>query len=372
MIYVNFRNTFCWLIVAILVMCPSVFQSQSGDWRYAYFFSGRGEFAKVEVATNRVVARGSLLEVKEAHHLFPEFFRETGIGVDCYDRNTGRLYVVGPEEAFLSRDQDGRGTVRYRVIIFELSTLRLIGHVRLAEPVYIGPNLLLTPDGSRLLISYEVVSDDDKHWVFVKEVFDTKSLERVELKRERVAREPYDPEALAKAHFSAKARFAADGKTIIDEAPPKAVGRVLMEGEYEIADGKVQARLLPPWPDEVGKYLKEHPGFQPHRLDEAGRRYLLWELKQNQDFAGKYRHRYSTGRFALYDGLAAKKVREFSVKELEGDFPNIVAISPDGDVMYFAVGNDKLYAVNFRDMTPVRIELSGMSALHVQCLFADR
>jgi hypothetical protein len=306
-----------------------------------------------------VVAHGSLLDVKEARQLFPEGFRETSISVCCYDRNTGRLYVIAPEGAFLSWDKYGRGTIRTRVVVFELPTLRLIGSVALAEPVYQGPNLLLTPDSQRLLVSYEVVPDEGKHWVFMKEVFDTKGLERVVLKREQVAREPFDPQALAKARFSEKARFAADGKTILDE-------------EYEIVNGQVRHREWPPASEELLVYLKEHPKFHLERLDEAGRRILMWELICEENFAGRYRTRYATGRFALYDALAVKKLREFSVKELEGDYPKIVAISPNSQMMYFAVGNDRLYAVKLTDMTPVGITLSGLSAQDVQCVFADR
>jgi hypothetical protein len=338
-----------------------------------------GRFIKIEVATNRVVTRGSLLEVKEARALFPESFRETGIGVHCYDRNTGRLYVTAPQNAFLSWDKHGRGTVRYRVVIFELPTFRLMGNIELTEPVYIGPNILLTPDGDRLLVSYEVVSDDDKHWVFVKEEFNTKSLERIESKREAVSRTPYNPIAVAKARFSDKAYFAPDGETIYDE-------------EYAIKGELVTLRPKRQLPAKVEQFVKEHPNFFRHGpmwLDESGRRILLWEMdyreRVRKHFDGstgktteeKYTIEYATGRFAIYDALAEKRLREWRVQELEGDTPKLISIAPDGRLMYFSKWVDEqygeLYAVDLtKEAPPVRLPLFGLDAYHVQCFFADR
>jgi len=360
MIYEAFRKSLCWSLGVVLLVGPFSFPSQSDNWSYAYFFSGVGEFVKVEVATNRVVARGSLLEVEEARHLFPPFFRETGIGVCCYDRNMGWLYVLAPKEAFLSWDKKGNATARYRVVIFELPAFRLIGSAELAEPVYKGPNLLLTPDGKRLLVSYKVVSDDEAYWVFIREIYETRGLKRIQLKRIRVEQEPFDPKALARARFTRKARFAADGETIID-------------GFYEIVGDEVFPHRPAPWPEEVSKYKQTHPDFFVVRLDEGGRRLLLWELKQNQKVKGRYYQRYATGRFALYEALARPRLREYRLAELEGSLPRVVAVTPGGEKVYFAVGKEKLYAIEVaKGMKADRIDLGGLSALHVTCVFADR
>jgi hypothetical protein len=104
-------------------------------------------------------------------------------------------------------------------------------------------------------------------------------------------------------------------------------------------------------------------------LDEAGRRVLLWEVQKGGD--------QSTGRFALYDALATKKVREFYLKELEGHYPKVVATRPDGQAVYFAVekesGKEELYAVDVsKDMTATRIELLRIAPLNAHYVFADR
>ncbi|RMD63664.1 hypothetical protein D6833_05385 [Candidatus Parcubacteria bacterium] len=356
MSYQTFRNTICWSIVVILLAYSSSIQSQDNNWRYAYFFSGIGKFVKVEVATNRVVARGSLLEIEGARHLFPEF--EPNISVWGYDRHTGWVYVTAPIEDLASKKSDP--VLRYRVVVLTLPEFQLVGHAELAEPVYQGPNLLLTPDGKRLLVSYEVVSDDDAYWVFVREIYDTRGLRRIELKRARVAREPYDPEAVARARFTRKARFAADGETIID-------------GRYEIVGDRVFPHRPAPWPEEVSKYRQAHPDFFVVRLDKGGRRLLLWELKQNQKVKGRYYQRYATGRFALYEALATPRLREYRLAELEGGFPRVVAVTPGGDKVYFAVGKEKLYVIEVtKGMKVNQIDLGGLSALHVTCVFADR
>jgi|GEM_PF-4136996 len=167
-----------------LLMGGVAVEGQKRQWPYVYFFSGLGDYLKVEVATDQV-PRGSLLKLEEIRSLLPERFRETSIGIGCCDRNTGWLYVLSPESAFISWDRTGHGTIRYRLVVLALPEFRLVGHTELAEPIDKGPNLLLTPDRKQLWVSYQVVSEEEAYWVFVREIFQTRGLKRVALRRER-------------------------------------------------------------------------------------------------------------------------------------------------------------------------------------------
>jgi hypothetical protein len=180
-----------------------------------------------------------------------------------------------------------------------------------------------------------------------------------------MAKKSASPEAILKVKLSQKARFAPDGKTIINTTDASSE-------EYEIVGDQVSRRVRAPWPKDVLEYRNTHVDFFTEQVDELNPRFLLWELKQNQEVNGRYRQRYATGRFAFYDPQSRPQLKEFVIKELEGDNPKIVAITPDRGKMYFAVG-EKLYALNLtRGIPPVNINMGGLSGLDMKCIFADR
>jgi hypothetical protein len=249
---------------------------------------------------------------------------------------------------------------RFWVLVLELPTFKLIGRMDLMEGDF-SPNMLLTPDGERLLMSYKVTSYEpgSKNFIFFREVYDTQRFKRLDQKRYEVPREPYDPKALAKARFSNKARFAADGKTIVDEG-------------YEVIDSQVRVYQSAPLPKEVLEYLKTHPHFSIEELDEVGRRILLPERKPDQQHPG-YHEDYYTGRVALYDALPRPNIREFYLEALAGQYPKIFGIWPDGRGFFFAKGSEELYAVKVdNDIKPIRLPLHGLQPRLSECIFADR
>jgi hypothetical protein len=351
-------------------MVPISAQEEAG---YAYFFDFAGKFIKVELATNRVVAHGALMEVEGLKGVLPTWRGECNTCRVRYDPNLNRLYILASVDG-----QHSYETMTLRVLAVELPRFKLVGKVDIskAKPGEVG--MLVTPDGNRLLVGYEAPSQGE-NWVFVRETYDTRSFKRMDSKRQAVPRDPYDPIAVAKARFSDKAYFAPDGETIYDE-------------EYAIKGELVAPRPKRSLPAEVERFVKENPNFSrysPIWLDESGRRILVWEMEYRErirkHFDGstgktteeKYSTEYATGRFAIYDALAGKKLRELRIKELEGDTPKLISITPDGRLMYFSKWVDEqygeLYAVDLmKEVPPVQLQLFGLDSYHAQCFFADR
>lgn len=327
---------------------------QSHPVRFAYLIDVGGKYIKVALATHRVVARGSLEEIEELRSVMPEGREATPAALVRYDPTYNRLYVLavqGPGHDI------GQPTKRW-VLVLKLPTFELVRRIDLVEGD-VSPSMLLTPDGERLLVSYEVndpkAKNNAENFVFLREVYDTKSFQRVEQQRYEVPREPYDPKAIARVHFSNEARFAADGQTIID-------------GLYEIVNGQVYRRQPPSLPKEVRQYLKRtegRPYFLIKRLDRIGRRLLLWEVQDGG--------RQATGRFMLYDELAHPRLQEFYVKELEGRYPKIIAIWPDGRGFFFAKGDKELYVVKVANgLRAIRLETGDLQPSLCECIFTDR
>ncbi|RMG46481.1 MAG: hypothetical protein D6723_16985 [Acidobacteria bacterium] len=341
--------------------------------KYAYFFDIFGKFIKVEISTSQVVAHGSLMEIKGVREFLPNWRGKCETCRVRYDPKLHRLYVL----TYLDFHPLSE-TMALRILALEFPSFRLIGKVDIGKVKIGDVGFLITPDGRHLLISYEIPSQGQS-WTFVKETYNTRNLERVELKQEVIPRIPYDPVALARARFSHKAYFAPDGTTIYD-------------GEYAIQGERVTRRSKPRLPAEVERFVKENPDFSRHPpvwLGENGHRMLLWETKSRQrtrklldESMGKskeekYTIEYATGRLALYDTLVGKKVRLWRVEELEGDAPQLIAVTPNGQLVYFAKSVDErhaeLYAV---DLTmkgrPVRLPLFGLDIYNTSCFFADQ
>jgi hypothetical protein len=341
-----------WLLISIILLPVTLGLVRSHDEqaRFAYLIDESGHYLKVNLTSTQVVRHGWFGETRELQPVMPEGREASFASQVPYDPNRHRIYVLAIEPVL------GQPTKRW-VVVLELPTFKLIGRMDLMNGDIV-PRMLLTPDGERLLVSYEATTYESgsRDFVFFREVYDTRTFKRLEQKRYEVPREPSDPKAMAKARFSKEARFAADGKTIID-------------GEYEILDDQVtphhQSVRLPKEVDDLLKRVKGRPYFTWERLDEAGQRVLLWEKQDGRDRA--------TGRVVLYDALAQPKTREFYLKELAVEDPKIFGIWPNGRGFFFAKGREELYAVKVdKDVKPIRLELHGLQPYLSECIFADR
>jgi|GEM_PF-6713683 len=373
-------GTCCFLTVAFFrLITVDVGLAEKG--RFAYFFDQSGNFLKIKVSNNKVIAHGRLREIDGLGKLLPSDVRD-GVLVNAlrYDPHLDRIYLVIQKTRWVTH----QGKARFQIFVLELPTFRLVATFP-QEPFDFVPRFLITPDGSKLLLSYSESRDEvPKKHVFILETYDTRSFQLLSRKSREVLEEKLGHRTTAdyiKAaqglYFSENAHFGPDGETIYDEG-------------YQIIGDQAIKQVPPILPPEIEKFSAQHPCW-PHScfllrwIDERRRRILLWELvyqertrpiydgSTGRSWEERYRVPYATGRFALYDALARPRLSEFQIKALEGENPRLISFTPDGRVMYWAKGNKELYAVTLTpNPRPVRIEIHGLRAHDAWCIFADR
>lgn len=376
------RKRWAQLIWLIVVPFTGGGMHQGKEAQYAYFFY-LDKYIKVEASTQRTIAHGSLYEFEEIRSLLPASIKEGGPPTLVeYDPSTRRLY-------FLSVQPETYSDTRYkgRIIIVELPAFKLVGWIDLGWFVNQQINVLLTPDGKQLLISYDLSSSHENSFVFIQEVYDTRSFKLLETKQAVIPQEKWTPEAGREVYFSEKARFCEDGRAICDEISdfPQAFGGY----EYVIAEERVRKRKKPDWPLEVKKLMAKDPVFQPIWSNALPARVLLLDIKYHEiveqiqasqtgkkqatgrEFQGRP---FTTGHFVYYDAMAGVKLKEFTVKDLAGDNPKVLCVTPDGRTAYYVKMNDQrqweLFAIDlFHLGKVVKIEL--FDVIPVKCIFAN-
>jgi hypothetical protein len=272
----------------------------------------------------------------------------------------------------------------------ELPDFKLVRRMDLDQFMVYGIHTLLTPDGKRLFISYDLSHTDEKNFVFVREVYDTQSFKLLETKKAVVPRDQYTPEAGLGIRFSDKAWISEDGETIYDipygsiSARPPAFGG----SEYIITSRSITERRRPDWPTSVEDFRAKNPDFDvswssrsPARvvlIKTTDREYTYWERDREtgdlRPTQSKTTTKYTNGHLAYYDETTGGRVRELQIQQLAGFMPYVPAVIPDGRIAYFAKMTEKsqseLYAVDLSHEKAVKIEFFGKTP--GRCIFADR
>lgn len=318
---------------------------------YLYLFSAHGDFLKFAVPGDKPLENGRVAEIARGLAGSPTDARATF--VCCYDGGSRHIFAVGPTQG----PSAGNQSDPYRVLALDVPTLRPTASIELLKKPVKSPSMLLSPQSRQLLLSYEI-GGSSSQWQFMKEVFDPTSLQRLSSAMTQVPRTPYDPEALARARFTRAAHIAPDGATIID----RPFG-VVEGGEYEVSNGQVRFRPARPWPAPVEQYRTAR-NVVLRRLGEGDDHILAWEVTEDGSR--------STGRFASYDRQAAPALREFVLPELAGPDPRFVAASPDLRYVYFVSGGTLFSIDTAEPARTLKLEVSGLSAEHLQPVFADR
>ncbi|MEM4413060.1 MAG: hypothetical protein QXD59_02160 [Candidatus Caldarchaeum sp.] len=244
-----------------------------------------------------------------------------------------------------------------------------------------------------MLVSYDLSHDDKENFVFVREVYDTGSFKLLETKKAVVPRDQWTPEAGRNVYFSRNARFSEDGQTIYDEDTGDDLGlrfpRAFDGEEYVINGDHVAKRKKPDWPAPVKEFMAKNPNFSSVWSTSSPERVLLVDLKYRQvtetiqdPKSGEVRptgrtypgNSFTTGQVVYYDAMVGGRLKQFIVKELAGDKPRVLAITPDGRTAYFEKLNDQgqweHYAIDLLSGKAVKLEL--FNSTHVRCIFADR
>lgn len=383
-----------WLLNIVLLLTGGTI-SQSEDARYAYFFD-LDKYVKVELSTHRIVARGSLYEYEEIKSLLPTSIKSGGPpGLIRYDRNAHRLYfgAVDPETYSDVKHKE-------RILIVQLPDFRLVGRIDLDRFVDRSFNTLLTPDGKRLFVSYEVsnLESDKESFVYVREVYDTESFKLLETKKAVVPRAQWTPAAGRPVYFSASARFSEDGQTIYDDdvgwlgVPQRP--RLDITEEYVINGDHVTKRKKPDWPLPVREFMARNPDIPPIWATPLRDRVVLVDLKYDRVMGtmrdtktGQVRptgktflgEAVTTGEVVYYDARAGGRLKRFTVKEVAGYEPRVLCVTPDGRTAYLQKliyrrrGENwqwEHYAIDLLSGKAIKLKL--FNSAHVQCIFADR
>jgi hypothetical protein len=365
-----------------LLFCTLWLGGQAENPRYAYFFS-LDQYVKLEISTQRVVTRGSLYDKGELKLLLPASLQKGGPPtLGQYDTNSHRLYFLATQPESYSGDK-----WKERIIIVELPDFKLVGRIDLDHFIVSSVNLLLTPDGRRLFVSYDFSQNDKDNYVFVREAYDTQSFKLLETKRAVIQRNQRTPDAGRGFKFSAQARFSEDGQTIFDEDVGSSYPQAFGGEEYMITGEQVSKRKKPDWPVAVKEFKAKNAGYSPVWSLASPARVILLDLKHHEvvieirdSQTGKYSPKkvngdpFTTGRIVFYDAASGGRLRELTMKDLAGDNPNILCLTPDGRIAYFQKSNAEKqwehYAVDSVLGKALKIEL--FNAMQVQCVFSDR
>lgn len=192
--------------------------NQAAGSTFVYFFDVNGKFLKLRLDELAVDAYWALPRVhgvaqylppppRGAHgHWRPEEFR-------C-DSNLGRLYGVFPKVAL----DEVRDSV-FQVIAFSHPSLEVVKAIELPPVLTTGPNILVSPDGSRLLVWFAYGDRGEQIMggtiTSIVETYDTKTFEKIASVRESMEREGFSY-ARFNNFFSEAAYFSADGTKIYD------------------------------------------------------------------------------------------------------------------------------------------------------------
>jgi hypothetical protein len=402
----------------VSVAAPAVSASASGA-AFVYFFDLTGDYERIALATGEEVAHGQI----PAAAGVVEPLQQSGFDgcIFCearYDRNLGLLYAVIAKEARISDE----GTKHFAIVALALPQMTTSASKSsgVAEPV-----VLLTPDGRRLLASYQLNSTDDKakKMSFALSIYRAPTLKLLRTIHQTTTPAAYLAGAGVKAKLSEQAYFGPDGKTIYDQlSRSELVGYKITKGEIDPSEllAKSGDRLLEPFRDPqtkaysfavsyadsaAGKALvainagKNAPqGVLTVDLDTRslspvirvaqvtvstahltpdGRQILIEEFELRHPAGAKpdepQQAIFKTGKLLIFNAATGEKVREIVASDVSGFDSRLLCISPDGGLAFFA-HTSHLFGVNLVAGTVSQVHTSPGFVFDrwTECVLADR
>lgn len=387
--------------------------SSPRDLQLVYFFGSNGEFLVLDLRRVSVQAYWTLSRLSGVADKLPRTQPRTEWGTNLlrYDPQRSWLYGVFPRATTLDVD---------RILVLHLPSMEVKGIVDIPPPEGGSPNILVSPDGTQLLVSYaptksETTTDS------VVEIYDAKTLEKIRTIRERVNRQGYlMGETIKHTRFTKKAYFGPDGRiydrdyriSIEDGEAVKeyydpvsmltdsnreqlrayertsGTGRVYLDARViDSAAGKGVVTAGHPgggdramWVvdlmngEVVSPLLLGKPSSIPHLTPQANIVLLEGTELRTEEVDGEPRRRlYKTGHFWIYDARTMELKREFEAPELAGlqYVSMVLCIAPDRPLMFYAA-NGGLFAVNLENPVVRRIDTPFFADSSTECVFAIR
>lgn len=342
------------------IVLPSV----AKEAQFLYFISDlTGKFIKVDLETQQVVEHGTIAQDERTQKMLPPFIRDAVlIHQALYDASTEWLYLLAQKDVGLTRGS----TLRTQVLVLRLPTFEFVGALHEDAPVTAGANLFLSQDGKRLLLTY-VKRESDERSILISELYDTATLELIKSQKTEIPENWHKVDQLSGSYLGLDLTTIYEGRFKHKEG----CGKNYRKGGY-----------VPP---EVERFVKQHPSSFFNKIFLNGK-IILWESKtrqhvrhypvekggKKQEIEEKYKVKYSTGWFLVYDQFG-QKLFELTSPELAGEYPQVITVTPDGRTLYFAIGGKRLYAIDLtKKKPPVRIDTHGIDARFTICIFADR
>ncbi len=391
--------------------------SGQGTPRYAYLFGHYGEFVKIDLETLEVAARWALPLVEGLASISPPYTPPGANQATAYwtlsavrpDPDGRSLWVVLPTAAPLP-------STRHKIAVLELPSFRLLRQLD-GPPVPTGepPNILLSPDGRRLLV---------EHWIpeghegrsepeIVLTSFDAQTLDETASYRETpgLSSSDLDLYFTRNAYFGPEGRIY-DGFHRIEVPPgrrpsrervnPLAVltdeqkqllqdysGAEIVSGrpwiKFGVADaaaGRVvltvsaaDAEGTAIWVVDLVRQALASPvrsGFPLSlaHLVPSGEAVLLEEIERVQVQDGVEVRK--TGRFQLHRTRDLELENEFDAEELAGVAAKLLCMAPGRPLALYTAGAG-LYAVRYREGTaPVQVVTTFGVDQYSTCVFANR
>lgn len=394
--------------------------SPSKKSSYAYFFNLTGDFEKIDLDTDKEALHG---QVPVAAKLVRPFQTSGFNGcVFCsvsYDKRYGRFYVA------LAKHVDDSGNGGYNFEIVSFAPPRMYTAMR-ADVSFTAPIILVNPDGSRVLASYQANPSDTPggQLAFGLSIFNAPALKLIRADKESTTTEAFANGYVFKLQLSEQAYFGEDGtiydqfsrnalvndqlqKTTIDPSAVLVKSRGKALAPFALVDVSTKAQAF-----EVS-YVDSAAGKTLIALNASGKApqaLLVMDLKSKELSApikvsnlvipathltadgkqilieeSEIRHRedakpdepqdalFKTGKLSLLSVTASKKGREIAAPMISGFDSRLMCTSADGKNAFFA-HDGHLFGIDLNKGATLEIATEPQFVFDqwTKCVMADR
>lgn len=387
---------------------------------FAYFLNLTGDFEKIDLGTGKEAAHG---QVPVAAKLVQPFQTSGFNGcILCgvrYDRRYGRFYLA------LAKHLDDADSGSDNFEIVSVAPPRMYTAMR-ADVSFAVPIILINPDGSRVLASYQLNPNATSagQLEYGLSIFNAPALKLIRADKESISADAFANGSIIKSQFSDQAYFGEDGgiydqfsrSTLVNDQMNKVTidpAKVLVKSgrkdlaPFALVDVNTKASTF-----EVS-YVDSAVGKTLVALSASGkgpRALLVIDLKK-QTFSApvkvsevvipathltpdglqiliedsELRHRegakpdepqdalFKTGKLILYDVSGSKKVREVSSPVISGFNSRLACTSADAKTAFFA-HDGHLFAIDLLKGKTLEIATQSQFVFDkwTRCVMADR
>jgi hypothetical protein len=363
-----------------------------GKAGYAYFFDLVGDFEKIDIASSKESGHGQIpVAAKLVHPFETSGFNGCVLCGVRYDKKFGRFYVVMAKHL---DDAQGGGD---NFEIVSVAPPRMYTAMR-ADVSFAAPIILVNPDGSRVLASYQLGPNttQEGQLAYGLSIFNAPALKLIRADKESTATDAFANGYVFKSQFSDQAYFGKDGSIYDQFSRSTLVANQLNKVTVDPVALLVKSGRKALTPFALVDVNTKASTFEASYVDSAAGKTLVAlnasgkaaqaltviDLK-NQTFSApmkvsevvipathltpdgtqilieesELRHRegakpdepqealFKTGKLILFDVTSLKTVREIAAPTISGFDSRLMCTSADGKAAFFA-DTGHLYAID--------------------------